>query len=260
MRSILDELKRSIVNKGFVLAILLVFIMYFIDGNESLDEYANLVSLLDLITNVGAFTWVIPCIGTLCYAGSFVSEYSQGYVRYKYMRIGVRRYALQKCTVTFISACVAVFAGVFLYAVYAYSVCGQIMDPDVLNNYSPYADSVSFYVLIIRGQYIEYLMLLTFIRGLAAGTCSLLGLFLSTVWKNSYIALFSPAILIYFKDYVLNWLSVYPNLSLKSMEFGQINIGGVIKPAAVIVVVFMAISALTTLFVYCSLKRGCADV
>lgn len=256
----LDELKRSIANKGFVLTILLVFIMYFIDGVQALNEYSDLVSLLDLITNVGAFTWVIPCVGTLCYAGSFVNEHSQGYVRYKYMRIGVGRYAIQKCAATFISACAAIFIGIFLYAVYAYTVCGRIIDPDVLDNYIVYADSFSFYVLLSCGQYVEYLLLLTFFRGLAAGMCALIGLFISTVWKNGYIALFSPAILIYFKDYALSWLSIYPSISLKNMEFGYLNIGGVIKPAAIIIGTFMAISAVITFFVYRSLKRGCANV
>lgn len=260
MRSVLDELKRSIANKGFVLTVLLVFIMYFIDGVQTLDEYTDLVSLLDLITGVGAFTWVIPCVGTLCYAGSFVTEYSQGYVRYKYMRVGVGRYAIQKCVATFISACAAIFMGIFLYAVYAYTVCGQIINPEVLGNYIPYVDSSSFYILIARGHYVEYLLLLTFFRGLAAGMCALIGLCLSTVWKNGYIALFSPAVLIYFKDYVLNWLSIDLRISLKSLEFGYLNMGGVIKPAAIIIGTFVAISAVITFLVYRSLKRGCANV
>ena len=163
MRPILNELKRSIFNRGFMLAALLVFIMYFIDGNETLDKYTNLVSLLDLIANVGAFTWVIPCVGTLCYAGSFVSEYSQGYVRYKYIRSGVYQYAIQKCVAVFISACVAITAGILLYTVYAYLICGKIIDPNVLDNYIPYVDSASFYVLIAEGHYVGYLLLHTFI-------------------------------------------------------------------------------------------------
>ena len=74
MRPMLDELRRAIFNKGFLLAIVLVFMMYFVDGNQALDEYTSVLTLLDSITGLGAFTWVVPCVGALCYAGSYVRE------------------------------------------------------------------------------------------------------------------------------------------------------------------------------------------
>lgn len=259
MRSMLDELRRAILNKGFLLAIVLVFLMYFIDGNQALDEYADVLSLLDQITDIGAFTWIIPCVGTLCHAGSFVSEFTSGNVRYRYIRGSIRRYALQKCAAVFVSACLAICIGIGLYGGYAYLVCGRIMNPETLGNYLPYAEH-SFHILVAEGHYVGYILVHTLLRGIAAGMWSLTGLCLSTVWKNNYIALFSPVVVIYFKDFVWSWLSIHPRVTLKSMEMGSIYVGGVARPAGIIVGTFALVSLALTACVYLSLKRGCCNV
>jgi hypothetical protein len=108
-----------------------------------------------------------------------------------------------------ISALLATCIAIALYALYAYSMCGRIIGPEHIESYLPYADQVSFYIMIANGQYIAYILLHIVLHGMAAGMWALGGLMLSTVWQNIYVALFSPAIIVFFKDYVWAALSFY---------------------------------------------------
>jgi len=260
LRALFDEIKRSISGKGFFSAVALVFLMYFIDGNQTLDQHANVISLLDLITDVGAFTWLVPCVGTLCHAGSFVSEFRNGCVRYIYIRGGTVSYTFRKCVSVFVSAFLAISLGILLYGVYAYMVCKTIITPDVLSNYVPYKDTHSFDILIADGHPVAYILIHTALRGLAAGMWSVAGFCLSTMWKNGYIAVFSPTVILYFKDYVWSRFSFYPRVTLKSMEMGSVYAAGVVGPLLIIVGSFAAVSLMFSLFTYFSLKRGCESV
>ncbi|MGM9603338.1 MAG: hypothetical protein ACI3W5_17350 [Faecousia sp.] len=259
MRSMIDELRRAIFSKGFIFTVALVFAMYFIDGNQALDEYTSVLSLLEMISGIGAFKWVVPCVGTLCYAGSFVGEFEKGYVRYCITRKGVGHYAVQKSIAVCISAFFAVFIAILAYAAYAHSVCKELLNPEELANYLPYIENVSFYNLIDDGQYVIYILLQAALRGMAAGMWSIAGLLLSTVWKNTYVAIFSPAVIVYFKDYVMGWFSINPAVTLKSMEMGALYVGGTVKPLVIITSTFLLISAVFTACTYLNLRRGLAN-
>ncbi len=252
MQSFRDEIRRSIFNKGFLLAVALIFLMYSIDGNQALNEYASVLSLLEMITGIGAFKWVIPCVGTLCYASSFVNEYESNYVRYHIIRGGIKRYALQKCIAVYTSAILATCIAIFTYTLYAYAVCREILDIGELGNYLPYIESFSFYNLIADGHYILYIVLHTTFHGMAAGMWALTGLFLSTIWKNAYVALFAPVIIVYFKDFVWAWLSIHPSVTLKSLEMGTLYIGGTWKPLVIIAGIFTLLSCLLA---FCTCRR-----
>lgn len=260
MRPMLDELRRAIFNKGFLLAIALVFMMYFVDGNQALDEYASVLVLLDLITGLGAFTWIVPCAGALCYAGSYVREYDRGFARYAVVRSGLGKYVFRRCVAVFISAFLAICLAISVYGLYAYMVCGKLFSMEVINNYEPYARFMSFYSLVVEERYALYMALHIMFHGLAAGMWAIFGLLLSTIWKNNYVALFSPAIVVYFKDFVLARFSLLPNVTLKSLEMGELYIEGVGRPLMLIIGVYLGISLLFTAAVYWRLKRGIADV
>jgi hypothetical protein len=256
----LDELRRAIFNTGFLLTVMLVFMMYFVDGNQALDEYASVLALLDSITGVGAFTWVVPCVGTLCYAGSYVREHERGFARCIVVRSGLKKYVFRRCAAVFLSAFLAICLAISAYGLYAYTVCGEIFPMELINNYKPYAGLVSFYSLVVEGRYALYMALHIMLHGLAAGMWSIFGLLLSTVWKNNYVALFSPAIVVYFKDFVLDRFSLLPSVTLKSLEMGELHIEGVGRPLILIIGVYLGISLFFTAAVYWRLKRGIADV
>lgn len=260
MRPMLDELRRAIFNKGFLLAIVLVFMMYFVDGNQALDEYTSVLTLLDSITGLGAFTWVVPCVGALCYAGSYVREHDRGFARYAVVRSGLGIYVFRRSVAVFISAFLAICLAISGYGLYAYTVCGKVFYGELLGNYEPYAGFVSFYGLVVEGRYMQYIALHIMFHGLAAGMWAIFGLLLSTIWKNNYVALFSPAIVVYFKDFVLARFSLLPNVTLKSLEMGELYIEGVGRPLMLIIGVYLGISLLFTSAVYWRLKRGIADV
>lgn len=260
MRAALTEMKRAIFNRNFLVAVVLVFGMYYLDGSQALDQYASVLSLLDMIAGIGAYTWLVPCVGTICFSNSFVEEFEYGYVRYKVVRYGVGKYTCSKCAAVFFSAMLSTCMAIAFYGIYAYSVCGRILLEEELGNYIPYADANGFDALVAQGKYGLYMFLKILFRGMAAGTWALLGLLLSTVWRNKYIAIFSPTIIVYFKDFVYGWLHIYPKVYLKSMEIGSLHVGELRKSLLIIPPTFVALAAAFSVLTYISIRRRLSDV
>lgn len=253
------ELRRAIFSKGFVAAIGLIFILYYLDGRQTLNNSASVITLLDLISSVGSFTWLIPCVGVLCYAGSYVKEYDSGHLKYKLIRSGLSRYVLTKSTAVAVSAFLATCLGIALYALCAYGVCGQLITLENMKNYEPYVEDMSYYSLVANGHFIAYILIHIMLHGMAAAMWALGAFALSSVWRNIYIALFSPAIVVYFKDYLWSWLSLEITVNLKVVEMGELHICGWVLPLGLSVAIFMGVSFAFIAVLYFHMRRRLSD-
>ncbi len=260
MRCMADDLRRAIVSRNFLLVVFLIFLMYFFDGFESLGANTSLAMHLDDIMGIGAFTWLVPCVGAICYAGSYVSERKSGYARYACQRGGVFRYVTSKAVATYFSALLATYAGITLYAIYAYAINPVLADEHVVSTYREWADSLSFCTLARANNILAYIALHILCRSLAAGMWAVVGLSISFLWPNQYAAIFSPALITYFKDFVYAWISINPSGFLKRLERGDISMTGVIAPISYITGIFLGISVALCLGAILSLQRRLKDV
>lgn len=72
---------------------------------------------------------------------------------------------------------------------------------------------------------------------------AVVGLVLTGIWNNPYVAYIAPAVIIYAKDYVLAWLHLPYMTLLRSFQLGYVaNMPGIIIPFIIVFATFAGIS------------------
>ena len=238
-----NELRRAFINRGFPVVILLVFLLYFQDGIETLSSGKTDVFLVyHMISELGSMRWLIPCVGAICFAGSYVADVKAGFLRYYLLRSNQLRYVSIKVFACFLSAALATMIGITAFLLFAFIKCRVLVDVSALEGYVDYKESLSS--LISSGRYVLYLAFRVTFHGLAAGMWAVFGLMLSGIWQNTYITIFSPALFAYFKGFVYDMIGFRPRYYLTNFEWAWLGISGVLRPVLIIFSVFIGLSIL----------------
>lgn len=257
MRLFKNELRRAIAGKGFWLAVALVFLMYLQDGVESLNSgHADVFSLYDQISTIGSLHWLVPCVGALCFAWSYLADGRTHCLLYCQMRAGTWRYCLSKVAACFLSAALSTSLGIACFLAVAYWSCGRLINFDVLAaSYLPYVGSLALYDLIGQGHYGAFLFLRIALTGMTAGFWALFALMLSAFWSNASVVLSAPAILAYFKDYLYAWLGFEPPVHIKTLEWCDFRTPGVAGPLCFSLLGLLALSAVCAALFVAKVRR-----
>ncbi len=256
MRTLKNDFYRAFTGKGFYLAVLILCAMQCIGQREnfSLGRSGSLITNIQLVLGGGPMSWVFPGIGTLCFADACIRDIQGSSYRYQLARMPLYQYVFSKMCVCFLAACIATMLGTAMYLIVASANVDTIVTSEEIQHYARSINS--FDILIVQGKYAAYIMIHILCEGLCAGMWATVGMMLSTLWNNMYVALVAPAVLLYAKDYLIAWLH-FPSLNLlRTYQLGYVaNVPGIVLPVFLVVGLFGGISCVIGICMYVILRR-----
>lgn len=243
MRILKNDLRRAVAHRGFLWAALALAALMYFGGYEEVhsERTIDLVDHLEMMLGMGPMSWAFPAFGALCYADAYVKDAQTGSLSYQMYRMGPSAYVLSKTAACFLSACLATMVGITLYTL---GISPRFSALFYQGNLPAYESVInSFDALVVEGRYVLYMFMHILCESLAAGMWAVVGLALSCIWPNVYMAFIAPGVILYAKDYICAWLHVPFLQILRDYQLGYVTrVPGILLPAAMVFGLFAGIS------------------
>ncbi|MCE5207176.1 MAG: hypothetical protein LLG42_02580 [Chloroflexi bacterium] len=205
-----EEFKRAIGNSRFWLALLLSagFLVYGIIRAYTSEGWVPMgFSFADLwyfAYVVGYFPYVLPLVTALPFADSLVVDQSEGFLRYLVVRSHYRHYLLAKYlanTLVAILVVVIPLAGMYIFTNLA---APRSIYP--INLWQPTISGRPYGILmpLFQAHPDGFILLITLLAAVIGALYSNLGLSISLLLPNRYLAWGIPAVLYLLADFVAN--------------------------------------------------------
>lgn len=256
MRALKNDFYRAFTGKGFYLAVFILCVMQCIGQRENFSYGRNgsLITNIQIVLGGAPMSWLFPGIGTLCFADACIKDIHSNSYRYQIARMPLYQYVFSKICVCFLAACIATMLGTAIYLIVASAYVETVVTPEEILQYSGSINS--FDALIVQGKNALFIILHILCEGLCAGMWATVGMMLSTLWNNMYVAIVAPAVLLYAKDYIIAWLRLPSQNLLRTYQLGYIaNVPGVLLPILMVAGLFGGISCVIGICMYVILRR-----
>lgn len=204
----------------FYAACLLLFLVnMFSICNEAKPDEGCIVYYFTVFIFDGAFSVVIPFLGTLPFSNSFCVDWKNSYFKSLLIRCSINKYCWSKVVVTAFSAFLIVMMGNILSSLFL-----SIQWPLIGNEY--YEFGYSIYDNNVIGQLIDFHPLLYLfarfsLQGVAAAFWAVFTLFISSFSTNLYVVYATPII----GYYVAIHFPLPYYLKLNVLTGGRTNLG-----------------------------------
>lgn len=195
------ELHRSIINKYFVVAILL-FVLFEVLSEPSLFWGNNgEISIYDVTeyTAFSQFQKMLPCICALPHALSAIVDFESGYVRTIRLRRSRESYVMAKMVSTYFSSLIAAITGLTLTYIWLSWNCSSEISITEWNAAS--------YALQNNYGWIVYWLTHSAVRASLIAVWSLFTLLVGSITLIQSIAVLSPLVAMYAIDIILSLLA-----------------------------------------------------
>ena len=204
----ISSLKRAFMSKWYIASIIATVIMCYVSSREYISDGTNSVYIIDLMINLGMFKKVMVFFAAIPFVTVYCQDYNSGYIKSLIVRSSERNYAWSNVIVCALSGFTAIFAGMVAY----FGIVSFFCPPQAYETAGVYSDvalkSPILYVLLIVGVFSLYATMWTIV-----------GLTLSSVLPDNYVALGSPLIFGYILEEMTLGLPSYLNLYNLSHSF-----------------------------------------
>ncbi len=195
MRCILNDLRRGIINRAFLVAVLLQILLLYFGGREDWPYYAGLDGfyLFAASRELSVTHLYFPIIVCLPFALSFASDMRQGFIFSELHRSGRARYITARIMANTIAGALAVGLGTAIYAL----ACILLSQPSSyrVEVWRTYADG-NWLEPFLRTNYGRPYMLLCIILDMMGGAVwATVCLALSTIYPNPIFSLLGTQII-----------------------------------------------------------------
>lgn len=198
--------KRAFMSKWYIASIIATVIMCYVSSREYNDT--NSVYIIDLMIHLGMFKKVMVFFAAIPFVTVYCQDYNSGYIKSLIVRSSERNYAWSNIIVCSLSGFTAVFVGMVAY----FGIVSCFCPPQAYETVGAYSNmalnSPILYVLLIVGVFSLYATMWTIV-----------GLTLSSILPDNYVALGSPLIFGYILEEMTFGLPSYLNLYKLSQSF-----------------------------------------
>lgn len=201
----ISSLKRAFVSKWYIASIIATVIMCYVSSREYIGDGTNSVYIIDLMINLGMFKKIMVFFSAVPFVTVYCQDCNSGYIKSLIVRSGERNYAWSNVIVCAISGFTAVFVGIVTY----FGIISFFCPPQAYETAGVYSD-------IALNSPVLYVLLLTGVFSLYASMWTIVGLSLSSILPDNYVALGSPLILGYLLEEIT--LSFPPYLNLYNLS------------------------------------------
>lgn len=219
----------------------------FTNGIINRDFYVGTVAYhVDLFLHLDAYRKLLPVFGALPFTANFADEWKSGVTINCALRRGVKKYAAANVLFCAATSLLTVVLGMLLYA-FIYSLFIPL--------YAEYTDPFTFLLgrLLTGGLGWLYMIFQIFIFACSCSMWAVMGMLLSALMPNKYVAIASPFVASYIVERItiqfpprLNlWL-----LSLAAMEWKS-DLAGVLYTVGI----FAAISTVCGILFYIVVRK-----
>lgn len=260
------EFRRSILNPLFWGTIVLSCALFFMSGYEEFVYYAPMAENLDvyhffdILRNVGTFESMLIVCCAIPYAVSFCVDYNATYLRFIKVRTGENRYIISRVLACGVSGSLSIALGILLFLSLVglnyplVDVDGGLYQSAIMRlSYAPEALDI----LLFNENYVLYFAISIYLIFLVGFMWSVIGLSISAIIPNPFVALFSPFLLFFLQDTFLQKLpSHFKTINIMQ---GRFNVGGVVTSVIYATVFIGLLVFLTTLVFGYFCKRRMRD-
>ncbi len=238
------DLRRAVFSLRFLAAVLGFALL--LDLNLPREPWpAEAPYLFSLTYKYGFYIFFFLC-AVIPYAGSYLADMQDGYLKCLVRRVPLWAYSLSKCLTVLLSGALAnlLGTGLFIADLYlrfpAHSAAGI--------SYSGWD------TLLSQGAVAGYFLTKALLTALLGGTFATLALLLSTIIKNSFVVLAAPLLLYYFLN-ELTLLLPLPVWSCPTMQLYVPAFPAHVGSLAYFAAVQLAVFALSTLGFHSQMRR-----
>ncbi len=213
MSYIKEELKRAFFSKTTAISFLLTFICIFIGSAEYIFKNypgTNAIYLFMYAYSQGTsavLSFAFPMLVSLPYAASLVEDFNSGFNHYIFIKMKSVRYLVIRLLVNALAGGLVLFLSLLIsFFLFAVTKNFDLSSTDLLNinlYNSIYQESPVIYIFILIAN--------SFVCGVVFST---LGLGLSTIFKNQYLAVLSPFVFYIFSGTILVQINKYFNAAI----------------------------------------------
>ena len=195
-------------SKWYIASIIATVITCYISSREYIDDGTNSVYIIDLMIHLGMFKKVMVFFSTVPFVTVYCQDCNSGYIKSLIVRSGERNYAWSNVIACTLSGFTAVFAGIIAYF-------------GIVSFFCPTQayETAGVYSNIALNLPIIYVLLLVGVFSLYATMWTIVGLALSSVLPDNYVALGSPLIFGYLLEEITLGLPPYLNFYNLSHSF-----------------------------------------
>ncbi len=197
----LSDLKRAFLSKWYFASVIAAATTCYVSSREYIDNGVNSVYTVELMLNLGLFKKVIVFFSAIPFVTAFCRDYNSGYFKSLIVRSSERSYAWSNVSVCALSGFSSVFLGCLVYFLILSLFCPA----------RPY-ETVGVYSALAWNYPVIYVLLLLGIFSLYAVMWTTVGLMLTSVLPDPYIALGSPLIFGYILEEITYGLPTCLNL------------------------------------------------
>lgn len=208
--------------------------------------YDTVVYHVDVFLHLDAYRKLLPVFGALPFTANFADEWKSGVTINCALRRGVKKYAAANVLFCAVTSLLTVFLGMALYAiVYSFFI-------PLYGEYNNPAPSL-LGGLLTSGRGWLYMLFQIFIFACSCSMWAVMGLLLSAVMPNKYVAIAAPFV----ASYIVERITLqFPNkLNLWLLSLGAINAKSDLAGLLHIVGVFAALSAVCGVLFYIIVRR-----
>ena len=234
------SLRRAFASKLFAASVVVTVAMCYISSREFLTGSNNSVYIIDVMIHLGLFKKIIVFCAAIPFATVYCQDSNSGYIKSLIVRSSERAYVWTNVAVCALSGFAAVFAGMLVF----FGIVSVWLPPAAYEAGGVY-DSLAVnhpmvYVLMIVGVFAAY-----------AAMWTVVGLALSSLLPDRYVALGSPVIFGYLLEELTQGLPPYLNLYSLSHSYDVFRnaLGNCLYTVGVFVLMAAAAGCLFSVFV-----------
>lgn len=252
-RSLSVDLKRSIVSRSFVVMVLLLFFMQFLNTiTETTTHIISMCSWESLLDRGfdGNFGEMLFCIAATGYAWSYCVDQKSGFFQQAVQRVGIRSYCLSRIVCVAVSAFLATVVSLGLFALFSAALTSENVIDKSFYSGDGYLD------LVAQGNSGLYFVVFSTHMGLTCSAIALMGLAVSAYTPNTYMTVFAPLLISMLVQAVNGIVGMKIQWSLHGILIGGSNFGSAMATFGVCsVLILCAMVLLGDLFYHRVEKR-----
>lgn len=201
---------------------------------------------VDIFLNLDAYRKLLPVFGALPFAANFSDEWKSGVTLGCTLRRGVKKYAAANVLFCAATSLLTVFLGMMLYAG-VYSLFIPL--------YGEYNNPASFLFggLLTSGRGWLFMIFQIFIFACSCSMWAVMGLLLSALMPNKYVAIAAPFVASYIVERIT--IQFPPRLNLWYLSLGAMDAKSDLMGFLYIVGVFAEISAVCGVLFYIIVRK-----
>jgi hypothetical protein len=207
LRIVKTDLYRSLLSMRFLNSVILVIFICILASIDNFQKQSDAVYIYDIMVELSPFRNIILIIAAIPFVTSFCSDWNNQYIKPFVIRTGVNNYSWSKVFVSAITSFLVAFLGLMAFVLimgFKYS----LYDQDISGNYmqsKPYG-------FLLSNLPIIYLAARIFCYSAYTVFWCILGLCISAIIPNRFVASTAPLISFYVVDTII--MDIPDNISL----------------------------------------------